>query len=127
MSITLKPAMPRPLANALRSGFFSATGLVGILRITFFTGPRLLLTSRLSLKIAVMMILLCSPALIFCAMMTVPQLLFQSPQQQGYYYFAETLNQDPVTWLIFSLTGLCAVAALALPATEPQRLSAIRY
>ena len=54
-----------------------------LLRLMFFSGPKVLLTSRISGTCALVMILLCSPALLFSAMLTLPALIFQSPQQNA--------------------------------------------
>jgi hypothetical protein len=50
MSLTLKPATPRQLKNALKLGLFTAEGLKRLLHITFISGPWLLLTSRKPLR-----------------------------------------------------------------------------
>lgn len=108
-------------------GLFTIKSLARLFRLTFISGPWLLLTSRLSAKKASLMILLCTPPLLFCAMLTLPAMVFQSPQQQAYFYFAQILNQDPTRWLILALTALCVVMALAVPATAPQPFRAGAY
>jgi hypothetical protein len=127
MSLTLKPATPRRLSNALNVGLFTAKGIKRLLHITFISGPWLLLTSRLSAKTASLMIMLCVPALLFCALLTIPGALFDSPEQNAYYHFAKALDQDPTRWIILSVTGLCNLVALAVPATTGRPLTAIRY
>ena len=74
-----------------------------------------------------MMIMLCAPALLFCAMLTIPALLFPSPQQQAYFYFSEVLNHDPSRWIGLILAGVCAIIALAVPATAAQPYTALRH
>ena len=44
------------------------------------------------------------------------KMLFESQQQNAYYYFAKVLEQDPTRWLVLLLTGLCVLLSLALPA-----------
>lgn len=85
----------------------------------FIQGPRLLLTSRISVKCAAMMMALCMPSLLCCAILTIPAWIFQSPQQQAYFYFAKMLNEDPTRWLVLALAGLCTLLALAVPAALP--------
>jgi hypothetical protein len=126
MSLTLKPATPRRLRNALSVGLFTAKGIKRLLRITFVSGPWLLLTSRLTAKTASLMIMLCVPALLFCTMLTVPGLLFDSPEQHAYYHFAKALDQDPTRWIILAFTGLCTLVALAIPGTA-RPLVEVRY
>lgn len=127
MSLTLTPVTPRRVKHAVSLGIFTGKGFARLLRLAFITGPWLLLTSRLSKKHATLMILLCVPALLFCSMLIFPELIFQSPQQQAYFYFSQILNQDPVRWVILALTGFCAVTALAVPAMIPKPFTAIRY
>jgi hypothetical protein len=127
MSLTLKPATPRQLKNALKLGLFTAEGLKRLLYITFISGPWLLLTSRLSAKAASLMIMLCVPALLFCGLLTIPGFLFESPEQHAYYQFAKALDQDPTRWIILAVTGLCTLMALAIPATTVRPLTAVRY
>lgn len=82
----------------------------------------MLVTSQLSVKNASLMILLTIPALLFCAMLTIPAAIFISPDQNAYFYFARVLNQDPSRWFILALAGICSVVALAMPANEEHSL-----
>ena len=85
------------------------------LTLMFLNGPRQLLTSRISVKCAALMVAMCAPSLLFCALLTIPALIFNSPQQQAYFYFAKLVNDDPVRWLALALATLCAVFSLAVP------------
>jgi len=87
------------------------------LKLTFFSGPKVLLTSQISIKCAASMIIMCLPALLFCTILTIPALVFQSPQQNAYFYFSGILNEDPTRWIVLVLTALCVILSLALPAT----------
>ncbi len=127
MSLTLKPATPRTLKIATSPGGFGIKTISRAMRVTFISGPRLLLTSRLSVKSASMMILLCAPALLFCGMLTIPALIFPSPQQQAYFYFSQVLNHDPVRWIGLVLAGACALIALAVPASNLDTYKSVRY
>ncbi|MEO8616966.1 MAG: hypothetical protein ABI600_17635 [Luteolibacter sp.] len=100
---------------------------VNVLRITFISGPWMLLTSRLSFKSASMMIMLCAPALLFCGMLTIPAILFPSPQQNAYFYFAEGLNHDPIRWLGLLLGCACSLLALAVPAAADDSGASLRF
>jgi hypothetical protein len=93
----------------------------GLLRQIFLQGPRLLLTSRISVKCATMMTALCMPALLCWTILTIPGLIFQSPQQHAYFYFAKVLNEDPTRWLVLLLAGACVLFSLAVPAVLPVR------
>lgn len=91
----------------------------GLFPRIFIQGPMLLLTSRISVKCAAMMMALCMPALLCWAVLTIPGLIFQSPQQHAYFYFSKILNEDPTRWLVLLLATVCALLALAVPAVQP--------
>ncbi len=117
--------VPTQPANAF-TGFSPVKAATRLARLTFISGPRLLLTSRLSAKSAALMIMLCAPALLLTAMLTVPAMLFQSPQQHAYFYFAKILQQNPIHWPMLALVAACTVVALAVPATEARPFTAVR-
>jgi hypothetical protein len=98
-----------------------------LLHLTFVTGPKLLLTSRITGKCAAAMAVMCSPALLFCSILTIPALLFQSPQQHAYFYFSRMLEQDPARWIVLILAGICAIMSLAVPATIQNTESSVSY
>lgn len=97
------------------------------LRVTFISGPKILLTSRISPKCALIMALMCTPSLLLCTLLTLPDLLFQSPHQQAFFYFSKVLNEDPDHWIVLFLTGVCTLISLAVPATLPETSKPIRY
>ena len=97
------------------------------LKLTFISGPKVLLTSRISGKCAFIMSLMCTPSLIFCFMLTVPGLIFQSPHQQAYFYFSKMLDEDPYRWIVLALAGICTLMSLAVPATMRETNQRIRY
>lgn len=83
-------------------------------------------TPRLSAKSALLMILLCAPALLFCSLLAIPPILFPSPQQNAYFYFAQGLNHDPLRWVVLGFAAAFAMLALAVPATSRHLLSTVR-
>jgi hypothetical protein len=96
------------------------------MRLTFISGPFLLFTTRLSIKHATIMMLLCAPALLLVFLTTVPALIFNMPEQRAYYEFATILIKDPVQFAVLPLAALCALIALAVPAIAPQPFTAVR-
>jgi hypothetical protein len=86
------------------------------LRLTFISGPKVLFTSQISAKCAASMVLMCAPAMLFSVILTLPAVIFQSPQQNAYYHFARVLEDDPARWIALFLGGVCAILSLALPA-----------
>lgn len=95
--------------------------------LTFISGPKLLLTSRISVPCAFFMGLMCSPALLLCSILTFPSLIFQSPQQNAYFYFSEVLEKDPTRWVVLLLSGVCALMSMAVPATMPRPNDSVGY
>ena len=95
-------------------------GLMRYLRLIFITGPRLLFTTRISGKCAFIMMLMMVPSVLCCLMLTMPGIIFQSPQQQAYFYFAKMLENDPTRWIVLALAGVCSLISLAVPATSAE-------
>ena len=90
------------------------------LRLTFIEGPKKLFTSRINGKCAALMAMMCSPSLLLCSVLTLPGMIFQNPQQNAYFYFANVVNQDPSRWAVLLLAGICVVMSMALPAMSEQ-------
>lgn len=126
MSLNLTPAMLRRAKNPFTHRIFTPKGIMQALRLTFISGPRLLFTSRLSAKSASLMILLSIPALLLTLLLTIPPLLFNSPEQHAYYEFANAINHDPTYLIILAFAALCTIISLAIPATEPTPFIAVK-
>jgi hypothetical protein len=123
--------LARLINAAIRQLKSAISGMVvGIFRLPkliLITGPKVLLTSRISGKCAALMMMLCTPSLLLWSILTVPALLFQSPQQHAYFYFSRLINQDPSRWLVLLLAGLCAVLALAIPGTTEDSEGSVHH
>lgn len=118
MSHTLSNLPPESGAALGTSGGLSKfSRMIGLM---LYRGPKRLVTSRISTKCAALMMFLCSPSILFCAVLTIPAMLFQSPNQEAYFYFSKILEQDPGRWLVMPLTLVCTLLALAIPATMPE-------
>ena len=125
LSLTrLTQAAIRHLKSAL-TGILG--GLMHLPKLIFITGPRILFTSRISGKCAALMMMLCTPSLLLTSILTVPALLFPSPQQHAYFYFSKLINQDPSRWAVLLLAGICAMLALAIPATTADSDDSIHH
>jgi hypothetical protein len=85
-----------------------------------------LFKSNIHIKTAMIMILMCVPTLLFTAILTLPGLIFQSPEQHAYYYFSHVINNDPTRWVILTMNAICVILSLAMPAMEhqPQKITA---
>lgn len=124
MSTTPKFTRRRDRQSAIRR---AVTGAKHYIRLTLISGPRVLLTSRISGKCALIMILMSMPSLLCCFMLTVPGFIFQSPHQQAYFYFSRVLNEDPTRWIVLFLAGVCTLISLAVPATIRAPHAPVRY
>jgi hypothetical protein len=87
-----------------------------LLRLTFVEGPKQLLNSRIDRKTAAIMTGMCAPALLCWAVLTLPSMVFRSPDQNAYYYFSQMINEDPVRWVVLMLATVCVVLSMAIPA-----------
>lgn len=104
--------IPSPLMNAISP---------------FKTGISRLLNSRIDRKIAAIMATMCMPALLVSAILTIPGMVFRTPDQNAYYYFAVMLENDPIRWLALFLCAVTVVFSLAVPSLDiesPQAESA---
>lgn len=126
MSLTLKPATPRNFKNAFKSGVLTLTGFRRFAGLVLITGPRKLMRSQLSARSSSFIMLLCIPAIVLFVLATVPTMIFQSPEQAAYFYFARTLSQDLSSGFILALSVLCMIFAFVLPAAEADSYTAIR-
>jgi len=73
------------------------------------------------------MAMMCMPSLVFCALLTLPALIFRSPYQHAFFYFTKVLNEDPDRWAVLGLGGICTLLSLAVPATLRESKPPIRY
>lgn len=89
------------------------------LKVTFWSGPRLLFTSRLSLRSAVFMIAASIPALVCTTAMTIPALVYSTPESNTYFYFGRILQGDPVSWVPMTFAAICSFLAFAVPSERP--------
>lgn len=91
------------------------------LKLTFWSGPRLLFTSRLSLRTAGFMIAAAVPAIVCSTVMTVPALVYSTPESNAYFYFGRIMQTDPVSWIPLGVASFCSILALAVPTSRPAR------
>jgi hypothetical protein len=107
----------QPQAEAPTFAKRATSGIISVLSL-FSNGISRLCNSRMDRKTAAIMTTMCVPALLFSAIMTIPGMVFQSPDQNAYYYFARTLENDPVRWIVLLLCGLCTVLSVTVPALD---------
>jgi hypothetical protein len=93
-------------------------GLFRMIAFVLIRIPCSLFRGRLTLVSGIQMVLLALPALMCSALLTLPSMLFQSPHHRAYYYFSQSIEADPARWYALGLATVCALIALAIPATD---------
>lgn len=83
--------------------------------------------TRLCRKSATYIILLCVPALALFVSMTLPSWVFQSPDQEAYYYFARAFSNDLAKGYLLALSALCMLLVFAMPAVPQGIYMEARY
>lgn len=84
--------------------------------LRILSGPVRLLTAQFNSRNAFFMIVLCLPALLVTALLTLPGYLFNTPQHNEYFEFAKQLNQGCDRWLALGLSACCSFLCFAIPA-----------
>ncbi len=88
------------------------------LAMRLLTGPVRLLKARFTRRNAVCLVALSIPALLVTLLLTLPALLFTTPQHNEYFEFAKQLNQGGERWLALGLSACCSLFAFAIPTED---------
>jgi hypothetical protein len=78
-------------------------------------------TSRLSLRNAGFMAAAAIPAIVCTTAMTVPAMVYSTPEANSYFYFGRILQSDPASWIPMGIAAICTFLALAVPNERPAR------
>lgn len=89
-------------------------------RIASFT-PHRLFTSPHDAKNAAIVIMLSAPAIFLFLGSTIPTMVFESPEQQAYFYSASFFSRDLSSGFMIVLAAACVLLALTLPAPKRGR------
>lgn len=81
----------------------------------FIDGPRLLLTGKFSRRAAGFMIAGALPAIAAALFLTVPGMLFPTPQHQAFFQFGKVLNSDMASLIPVGLGVLSSIFSFRLP------------
>jgi hypothetical protein len=81
----------------------------------FIDGPRLLLKGKFSRRSAAFMIVAAIPAIAAVLFMTVPGLLFPTPQHNAFFYFSKGVTSDVVSFVPLALGLLSTIFSLRFP------------
>ncbi len=87
--------------------------------LRLLSGPVRLLTARFDHRSAFFIVVLCVPALLVTALLTLPGYLFNSPQHNEYFEFANQLNEGADRWFALGLSACCCLLCFVIPADSP--------
>jgi hypothetical protein len=90
------------------------------LALRLLTSPIRLVKAQFTRRNAVCLVALSVPALLVTLLLTLPALLFNTPQHNEYFEFAKELNQGCDRWLAVGLSACCSLFAFAIPAQEQE-------
>jgi|SRR5688500_4097282 hypothetical protein len=81
----------------------------------FIDGPRLLLKGKFSRRAAGFMVIAAIPAILAVLFMTVPGLLFPTPQHNAFFYFSKSVTGDVVSFVPLALGVISSIFSLRFP------------
>jgi hypothetical protein len=84
-------------------------------RSWFIDGPRLLLTGRFTQREGAFIVMSALPALLAVALITVPAYLFNSPQQNAFYHFAQCLKADNTSLIPMAFGAVASLFSFRFP------------
>ncbi len=86
--------------------------------LSFIRRPLHLITARFNRRNAVFIVMLCIPAIVVTALLTLPHFLFNTPQHNEYFEFAKQLDQGGGRWLAMGMSACCNFLCFAVPDGE---------
>jgi hypothetical protein len=81
----------------------------------FINGPKLLMKGKFSRRAAVFMGFAAIPAIAVALFLTLPAILFPTPQHNQFFHFAKTINGDAATLIPVGIGILSSIFCLRLP------------
>ena len=81
----------------------------------FIVGPRLVLTGRFSRREAAFIAVSALPALLGLAFITLPAFIFNSPDQNAFYYFGKCLEKDSAALIPMALGVVSSIFSFRFP------------
>ncbi len=99
--LTVEEIMPRLDGNFFRNWFID--------------GPRLLLKGKFSRRAAAFMVVAAIPAIAAVLFLTLPGLLFPTPQHNAFFYFGKSVTSDVVSYVPLALGLISSIFSLRFP------------
>ena len=91
--------------------------------LRFLAGPIRLVTAQFNRRNAVCLVALSVPALLVTALLTLPAFLFNTPQHNEYFEFANQLNHGGERWFAMGLSACCCLFCFAVPCDRSRVIS----
>ena len=87
------------------------------------SGPVRLVTARFTRRNAFYLVMLSLPALAVTILLTLPGILFNTPEQNEYFQFAQVLDQGGERWLAMGLSACCSFLCFVIPSDPTSELT----
>jgi hypothetical protein len=118
-AVATASSRPRPAA-ANRRRHLTVGDLLGrfdraFFREWFIDGPRMLLTGRFTRRAGAFMVASALPSILTALFLTVPGMLFHTPEHHAFFHFAKTLEGDGVSMLPVILGTLSSLFSFRFP------------
>lgn len=84
-------------------------------RAWLIDGPRMLFKGRFTRRAGAFMIASALPSILTALFLTLPGLLFHTPEHHAFFHFAKTLEGDGASLLPILLGSLCSLCGFRLP------------
>jgi hypothetical protein len=81
----------------------------------FITGPKLLLKGKFSRRAGVFISIAAVPAIAVALFLTLPGILFPTPQHNQFFHFAKVISGDAATLIPVAIGILSSIFCLRLP------------
>ncbi len=81
----------------------------------FINGPKLLLKGEFSRRAGIFMVIAAIPAIAVALFLTLPGMLFPTPQHNQFFHFANVISRDAITMVPVAIGVLSTIFCLRLP------------
>lgn len=84
-------------------------------RSWFIDGPRLILQGRFTRREGIFMAVAAAPAILATLFLTLPGLVFDSPDQQAFFHFARGIQEEAISAFPIVLGAISSLCSLRFP------------
>jgi hypothetical protein len=80
-------------------------------------------TAQFNFRNALCLVALCVPALLATALLTLPGLIFTTPEHYEYFEFANQLDKGSDRWIAMGLSACCCLFCFAVPGEKTPEIT----